>query len=191
MAEADARGLRAAFEMAHEARRRAEVPVGCVFVRRDGSVLEAAHNETNIDQNGTRHAEIVAIDRIIAREAPGSVDFGDVTLYVTCEPCIMCASALAIIGVGRVVFACRNERFGGCGAVVDVPALAPRLGMTAFEWHAGLFEDEAVQLFRSFYELGNPRAPDPHRPLRPRSDSRASSSSSPPPPPGALLPPPS
>ena len=101
------------------------MPVGVVFVRRPPDsttprVLARAHNATNATQNGTRHAELVAIDNILLRQRlPASV-LSECDVYVTCEPCIMCAGALALVRVRRVVFGCRNERFGGCGSILSV-----------------------------------------------------------------------
>lgn len=102
------------------------MPVGVVFVRRSpdsGSppqVLARAHNATNATKNGTRHAELVAIDDVLlAQRLPAAV-LSECDVYVTCEPCIMCAGALALVRVRRVVFGCRNDRFGGCGSILSV-----------------------------------------------------------------------
>jgi tRNA(Arg) A34 adenosine deaminase TadA len=65
----------------------------------------------------TLHAELEAIDHLLPNHpAPLS----SITLYVTVEPCVMCASALRQIGIGRVIYGCGNDRFGGCGSVIDV-----------------------------------------------------------------------
>ena len=65
----------------------------------------------------TLHAELEAIDHLLPMHpAP----FSSITLYVTVEPCVMCASALRQIGIGKVVYGCGNDRFGGCGSVIDV-----------------------------------------------------------------------
>eukprot|EP00192_Tetraselmis_astigmatica_P015336 CAMPEP_0117673322 /NCGR_PEP_ID=MMETSP0804-20121206/14408_1 /TAXON_ID=1074897 /ORGANISM="Tetraselmis astigmatica, Strain CCMP880" /LENGTH=170 /DNA_ID=CAMNT_0005482047 /DNA_START=106 /DNA_END=619 /DNA_ORIENTATION=+ len=83
-----------AIEQARKAGRQLEVPVGCVIVE-DGCVIGSGHNTTNRTRNGTRHAELEAIDEILAsRPGQGSqLDLSRCTLYVTCEPCIMCAGA--------------------------------------------------------------------------------------------------
>ncbi len=65
----------------------------------------------------TLHAELEAIDHIIVTHPP---PFSDITLYVTVEPCVMCASALRQIGIGAVFYGCGNDRFGGCGSVINV-----------------------------------------------------------------------
>ena len=102
-----------------------EVPVGCVLVS-GGAVLAAGANRTNAEMNATRHAELVAADVVLRRlgRAEGAAALAGCELFVTVEPCIMCASALQQLGVRRVVFGCRNDRFGGCGTVLDACVLA-------------------------------------------------------------------
>ena len=92
-----------------------EVPVGCVFVHPKHGLIGRGHNNTVASCNGTRHAELEAIDRML-REGRTAADVAACTLYVTVEPCIMCGSALRQLQVSRVVFGCRNDKFGGCGA---------------------------------------------------------------------------
>jgi len=89
--------------------------------------------------------------------------FRSVTLYVTCEPCIMCAAALRILHVPTVVYGCANERFGGCGSVVNVaadklPSLGPELICLR-----GPFAEQSVDLLKVFYKGENPNAPCPKR----------------------------
>jgi len=108
---------------AEEALAAGEVPVGCVFVR-DGAVVAKARNRTNELRNATRHAELEAIDTILSDRAltPQMSEYplSETTLYVTVEPCIMCASALRQMGIKYVFYGCGNERFGGCGSVLGV-----------------------------------------------------------------------
>jgi len=84
----------------------------------------------------------------------------DSVLYVTCEPCIMCASALAILNIGLVVYGCSNERFGGCGSVLDIriadAGLPPK-----YECISGVMKQEAIDILKRFYEQENPSAPAP------------------------------
>ena len=94
-----------------------ETPVGCVFVR-DGEIIARGMNETNKSLNGTRHAEFVAIEKIISKH-PTSI-FQETNLYVTVEPCVMCASALRQYRIRAVYFGCGNDRFGGAGGVLKV-----------------------------------------------------------------------
>ncbi len=113
--------MEAAFQMAEEALTVSEVAVGCVFVK-DHVIIARGRNATNATKNACRHAEIEAIDHVISKhgaEAGANMLRGCV-LYVTVEPCVMCAAALRIVGVARVVYGCGNERFGGCGSVLPV-----------------------------------------------------------------------
>ena len=89
--------------------------------------------------------------------------FQSATLYVTCEPCIMCAAALRILHVPTVVYGCANERFGGCGSVMNVAADSlPSLGPELICLH-GPFAVESIDLLKSFYKGENPNAPCPKR----------------------------
>ena len=121
----------------------------------------------------TRHAEFEAIDALL--DAHGgdvaAARFEACQLYVTCEPCIMCAAALSLLRFSRVVFGCANDRFGGCGSVLDVhqqgvsPCGEPSSSEAAaghtrptcpLPCVGGLYADEAVELLKSFYLRGNP-----------------------------------
>ena len=154
---------------------RGEVPVGCVLVDTASStVAAAAGNETNVTCNATRHCEFVAIDKVHAAAggdaAAAAAVLARCELYVTVEPCIMCASALAIVNVKRVFFGCHNERFGGNGSALCIhkpDALgAPHRGYPST---GGLMKEEAIEIMRLFYSRGNPNAPDEkrQRPLQP------------------------
>jgi tRNA-specific adenosine deaminase 2 len=116
-------------------------------------ILAVGSNRTNLTRNATRHAEFVAVDAVLAAGHSRAV-FRRCELFVTCEPCIMCAAALRLLGFRKVFFGCRNDRFGGCGSVLPVHD---------FEVSAGLMETEAIELLRSFYSRGNERAPDSKR----------------------------
>ncbi|GIL97785.1 hypothetical protein Vretimale_3333 [Volvox reticuliferus] len=166
-----------ALAQAHEAWACREVPVGCVVVR-DGEVIGRGHNLTNKTRNGTRHAEIIAIDQMLA-VSNGSVQdagFERCDLYVTVEPCIMCAGAISLLGFRQVYFGCGNDRFGGCGSILPInhEGCGPCTRQTPAGYHAGrgfpakggLFAEEAVEMLREFYAAGNPCAPRPHRPVR-------------------------
>jgi tRNA-specific adenosine deaminase 2 len=138
---------------------------------------------------GTRHAEFVAIDALLAASAGdvAAARFPECDLYVSCEPCIMCAGALSLLGVRSVVFGCPNDKFGGNGSIVPVHQLGcgacsgdagvpPEaasgrpLGKT-YPSRGGLRAAEAVALLQDFYVSGNPHAPVPHRPVRARPES--------------------
>jgi len=100
-----------------------EVPVGCVMVF-EGEAIAEGHNEVNATLNATRHAEIVAYDNLLCYCQAIKLNVKDVcsklTLYVTVEPCVMCACALRLTGINHIVYGCDNDRFGGCGSVLDV-----------------------------------------------------------------------
>ncbi|KAL9586348.1 MAG: hypothetical protein Q9212_000966 [Teloschistes hypoglaucus] len=117
-------------------------------------------NDTNRSLNGTRHAEFQAVDQILDTH-PSSV-FSDADLYVTVEPCIMCASAIRQLGIRAVYFGCSNDRFGGTGGVlsihtdpsIDRPVLA----------RGGILREEAIMLLRRFYIQENQKGSVPkHR----------------------------
>jgi len=85
------------------------------------------------------------------------------TLYVTCEPCIMCAAALRILHVPTVIYGCANERFGGCGSVINIATdKLPSLGPELICLH-GPFAEQSVNLLKTFYKGENPNAPQPKR----------------------------
>ncbi|XVE68247.1 hypothetical protein DITRI_Ditri09bG0052900 [Diplodiscus trichospermus] len=127
----------------------------------------------------TRHAEMEAIDVLLEKwrrdglsKSEVSENFSKCVLYVTCEPCIMCAAALSILGIKEVYYGCVNEKFGGCGSILSLhsscsePTICGEVPRRkGFKCTGGLLASEAVSLFRSFYEQGNPNAPKPHRPL--------------------------
>eukprot|EP01121_Diplochlamys_sp_Union-15-3_P003905 TRINITY_DN13848_c0_g1_i1.p1 TRINITY_DN13848_c0_g1~~TRINITY_DN13848_c0_g1_i1.p1 ORF type:complete len:123 (+),score=14.29 TRINITY_DN13848_c0_g1_i1:196-564(+) len=112
---------------------------------------------TNATRNATKHAEIVAMERLIASEN-GKQKLSRSVLYVTLEPCIMCAFALIIAGVKTVVYGASNERFGGCGSALSIHKEFGNLDCTS-----GILENETIQILKQFYALGNPSAPVPKR----------------------------
>merc|ERR1712110_978432 len=140
-----------------------EVPVGCVFVHPRLGIIGRGHNNTVASCNATRHAELEAIDKVLVEHPP--VVLTESTLYVTVEPCIMCASAVRQLGVHRVVFGCRNDKFGGCGSVLSIHSdeqeLHPALTIVN-----GVRELEAVMLLRRFSAPENENAPEPQRRTR-------------------------
>ncbi|KAL7996985.1 putative cytidine and deoxycytidylate deaminase domain, cytidine deaminase [Plasmopara halstedii] len=154
------RFMREALLEGEKALTRAEVPVGCVFVYK-GEIIARASNRVNELYNATMHAEIVAIDSIAAKYSDQASEvLADCTLYVTCEPCIMCAGALALISIKHVYFGCHNDRFGGCGSVLNLherSALPESKCHRGFPCVSGILKDEAISLLRNFYNSENPR----------------------------------
>jgi tRNA-specific adenosine deaminase 2 len=187
-----------------------------VTVADDSVIIGHGANQVNACRDATRHAEIVAIDRMLTRAAstdqlrlpqhllqrPGtetspSSDWDDAwvnvpddplhwknehgwrgtsnsrtygmddldrsTLYVTCEPCIMCAAALALVKIKRVVFGCRNDKFGGCGSILHMHQGDNSNDKDCYEITGGVLEREAIALLRSFYNRENFHAPENKR----------------------------
>ncbi|KAI7825894.1 cytidine deaminase-like protein [Kickxella alabastrina] len=154
--------MRQALNMAQEALQNNEVPVGCVFIHHPtNKQVGQGRNETNLSKNGTRHAEIVAIDLMIHHLKYTREQFAETDLYVTVEPCIMCAAALRLVGIGRVFFGCGNERFGGCGSVLGVHQGV--VDGREYVAEGGFLKDEAVLLLRQFYIKENTEAPQPRK----------------------------
>ncbi|XP_028997444.1 tRNA-specific adenosine deaminase 2 isoform X2 [Betta splendens] len=113
----------------------------------------------------TRHAEMVALDQLLDWCRRSCLDPSSVceqtALYVTVEPCVMCAAALRLLHIPVVVYGCRNERFGGCGSVLDVSSAdLPQTG-TTFKCVSGHRAEEAVEMLKTFYKQENPNAPKP------------------------------
>mmetsp|Transcript_6423 Transcript_6423/g.11124 ORF Transcript_6423/g.11124 Transcript_6423/m.11124 type:complete len:186 (-) Transcript_6423:14-571(-) len=156
--ERDYELMREALGEAYAALEAQEVPVGCVIVRND-KVIAKGQNMPNRTKDATTHAEFIAIDKVVEAEGDSCV-FHDCDLYVTVEPCIMCASALLILGFRRVLFGCSNQRFGGCGSVI---ALCDKekygLHYKGYVCIAGLYSDEAIALLKKFYDTPNPHIP--------------------------------
>lgn len=117
MLPGDERWMRLALDQAREAARHGDVPVGCVIVR-DGAVVGAGHNEREARPDPTAHAEILAL-RAAALTLGGWRLMGT-TLYVTLEPCPMCAGAIRQARVDRVVYGAPDRKLGAAGTVVDV-----------------------------------------------------------------------
>lgn len=150
------RFMRKALVIAEQALSSDETPVGCVFVH-DNHVIGQGMNATNKSLNGTRHAEFEAISRILMHYPPKI--FQETDLYVTVEPCIMCASALRQYKIRSVYYGCANDRFGGTGGVLSIHSdvnIDP-----PYPVHGGIFREEAIMLLRRFYVQENEKAPVP------------------------------
>lgn len=150
-----------AFEMAELALKSQEVPVGCV-IQHQGETIARGCNEVNITKNATRHAEMVAIDQLLAYSKSHDKPLKELCsaskVYITVEPCIMCAYALRQVGLVNIVYGCKNERFGGCGSVLDIhkAEVDPSLGKLNCSFASDLEQERAKQLLKRFYEGTNP-----------------------------------
>ena len=123
-----------------------DVPIGAIIVR-GGEVIAAAHNERELRGDPTAHAEIIAL-RDAAR-ATGTWRVLDAVIYVTLEPCAMCAGAIVLARLPRVVYGARDPKAGACGSVLDVldePRLNHRPAVAG-----GLLERECGELLSEFF----------------------------------------
>ncbi|KAJ5580124.1 APOBEC/CMP deaminase zinc-binding [Penicillium hispanicum] len=148
--------MKQALLMGERALQYGETPVGCVLVH-NGQIVGYGMNDTSRSMNGTRHAEFLAIAEMLQTYPRSALQATD--LYVTVEPCLMCASALKQYRIRSVYFGCANDRFGGTGGVLSLhsdPSLDP-----TYLAHGGLFRKEAIMLLRRFYIQENEKAPNP------------------------------
>lgn len=141
----DADYMRLALAEACLAAAEGEVPVGAVLVRGD-KVLAQAHNRVEQCVDPTAHAELLCLRAAAAAE--GGWRFSDCTLYVTLEPCAMCAGALVNARLGRVVFGAFEPRTGCCGSVFD---LLDHAFLHTVPAVGGLLEEECTAVLQAFF----------------------------------------
>jgi tRNA(adenine34) deaminase len=139
--------MRLALREAERALEHDDVPIGAVVVRDDAEVLAAAHNERELRGDPTAHAEILALRE--AARALGSWRVLDATLYVTLEPCAMCAGAIVLARTPRVVYGAADPKAGACGSVLDVVS-DPRLNHRP-EVVSGMLAPECGELLSKFF----------------------------------------
>lgn len=136
-----------------------EVPVGCIFIH-NNQIIARGCNDVNATKNATRHAELVCIDQTFEFFKQNHLNwkdaFPDVSVIVTVEPCIMCASALYELDVKEIIYGCINDRFGG-ETVVNIETHFQKNIKTTSEIRAS----EAMELLKDFYKGENPSAPEP------------------------------
>lgn len=142
----DEHWMREALRLAEEAGRRGEVPVGACLVA-DGGLVAGAANRMREDSDSTQHAELQVLRA--ATRARGDSRLTGCTLYVTLEPCAMCAGAIVLARVDRVVFAAWDEKAGMAGSVVDL-LRHPRLNHRP-EVAGGVLGEEAGAMLSAFF----------------------------------------
>lgn len=142
----DAFFMKLAYNQAVDAFELDEVPVGAVVVR-EGEVIGSAHNEVDRTKDPTAHAEVLAITQAARHVEDWRLN--DCTLYVTKEPCPMCAGAIIMGRVGRVVFGVDDPRMGYLGGAVDVNA-TPSNNHRA-EVASGVLQEECRSLLKAFF----------------------------------------
>lgn len=135
-----------------------ETPVSCIVVNsKTDEIISIGYNYTNHSLIGTQHAEFIALQRF---EDDEKMNYNDLILYVTVEPCIMCASYLRQLGIGKVIFGCGNDRFGGNGTVLPIHK-DTSLPNKPYLSVGGICRAEGIQLLRNFYIQQNEAAPNP------------------------------
>src|ERR1700730_7874475 len=138
--------MRRALELAGVAQRHGDVPVGAVLIR-NGEIAAVGFNQKEANHDPTAHAEIIALRQAAARL--GGWRLSGTTLYVTKEPCIMCAAACVAARIDKIVYACPDPKGGGAGSVLDVTGDERLNHRVSVE--RGLLEEEAAQMLRAFF----------------------------------------
>lgn len=136
-----------ALEEAQRALSHGDVPIGAIVVRDDGTVLGAAHNERELRQDPTAHAEILALQR--ASAVVGSWRLLDATLVVTLEPCVMCAGASVLARVPRLIYGASDPKAGAVQSlyqICDDSRLNHQIDVIG-----GVLEDECGTILRNFF----------------------------------------
>lgn len=143
----DKKYMKDAYRQAKKAYVLGEVPIGCVIVH-EGKVIGRGYNRRNTDKNTLAHAEITAIKR--ASKIIGDWRLENCTMYVTLEPCQMCAGAIVQARIPRVVMACMNPKAGCAGSILNI------LDMPEFnhqvEAERGVMEEECAMLLKTFFK---------------------------------------
>ena len=139
--------MRQALELAKKAAELGEVPVGALIVdNATGEVLASAHNLRENNKSATAHAEVLAIEQACARR--GSWRLSGCSLYVTLEPCPMCAGALINSRIDRVVYGASDALAGCCGSVINFNSYPFN---HAFEIISGVYEGECREVLQDFF----------------------------------------
>src|SRR5438552_5364501 len=144
--ESDESFMRAALRLAAKAYEADEVPVGAVVVRA-GNIIARAYNQVELLKDATAHAEMLALTQ--AEAAVGDWRLTECDLYVTKEPCVMCAGALVHVRIRRLIFGCADPRAGGAGGIVNLlqhPALNHRCAISP-----GILENECAVILQDFF----------------------------------------
>lgn len=138
--------MREALRLARKAWEADEVPIGAV-VTRAGKIIARAYNQVELLKDATAHAEMLAVTQ--AEAAVGDWRLTDCDLYVTKEPCVMCAGALVHVRIRRVIFGCEDPRSGAGGGLINLlqhPALNHHCEITA-----GVLQNECAMILQDFF----------------------------------------
>ena len=135
-----------ALEEARQAAAEGEIPVGAVVVK-DGEIIARAHNRRENDHDPTAHAELLCLRQ--AARVLGDWRLRGCTLYVTLEPCPMCAGAMVMSQLSQCVYGAADDRQGCCGSVYDLPGDPALAGTT--RWQSGVMAEECGQMMKDFF----------------------------------------
>ena len=138
--------MREALRLAQKAYKADEVPVGALVVR-NGKIIARAYNQVELLKDATAHAEMLALTQ--AEAAVGDWRLTDCDLYVTKEPCIMCAGALVHARVRRVIFGCKDERAGAAGSILNV--LQMRTLNHQCDISSGVLRNDCATILQDFF----------------------------------------
>jgi tRNA(adenine34) deaminase len=138
--------MREALREAEKALERNEVPVGCVIVKQ-GRIIGRGHNQREMLQDSTAHAEMIAISA--ACQNVGSWRLEECEMFVTLEPCLMCAGAIVLARIPRLVYGAADPKAGACGSIYDV-VRDPRLNHTV-NVTAGVMSEASGSLLQEFF----------------------------------------
>ena len=140
--------MRVALRQAEQAFAAGEVPIGAIVVYKD-QIIARAFNQVEMLKDATAHAEILAITQ--ASAAIGDWRLQDATLYVTKEPCAMCAGAMVNAKLGKLVFAVPDERCGCAGSAIDITGYEGMLHKVEVE--SGILKDECLMIIQEFFQM--------------------------------------
>ena len=144
-AELDERYVRRALQLAGEAEANGDVPIGAVLLT--GDVVIETKNEKELRGDATAHAEMIALQRAASELKAWRLP--DATMYVTKEPCVMCAGAMVAARIKRLVYGCKDPKGGAAGSVLDIvqnPELNHRIDVTG-----GVLEEETAAQLQAFF----------------------------------------
>ena len=145
--DTDEKFMKAALQQAEKAYALGDVPIGCVIVQ-DGKIIARGYNRRNADKNPLAHAEVQAIRK--ASRKIGDWRLEECTIYITLEPCPMCAGAIVQARIPKAVVGCMNAKAGCAGSVVNL------LQMKGFnhqvETKIGILQEECSQILKSFFK---------------------------------------
>lgn len=129
-----------------KAKKRGEIPIGAVIVK-NGKIVSKSHNRVEKEKSSIMHAEIDAIKK--AQKKLNDWRLEGCTIYTNVEPCIMCSFAIILSRIDRVVFGCRNKKFGGIYSLINIENLKTNHRLTIKE---GVLKDKSIKILKGFFK---------------------------------------